>query len=60
MNAQDISRSYIAEQTGHRTGAAFQIIDRRPRFSLWALFVNASALGGWVILAAICWIGSGR
>ena len=52
-----ISRAYIARQTAHRTGAAFEV-SPAPAFNYWRLAGMALAVVPWLALAAIFWVGS--
>jgi hypothetical protein len=53
-----ISRAYIARQTAHRTGAAFEVSPPRRGVNPWRVAGMALAVLPWVALAAIFWVGS--
>ena len=53
-----ISRAYIARQTAHRTGAAFEVSPPRRGVNPWRVAGTALAVLPWLALAAIFWVGS--
>jgi hypothetical protein len=60
-DAHELSRQFIAGQTSHRAGSAFEVRDRPSRVTPLSIFLNLSALGFWVALALVAWVGmSGR
>ena len=56
-DANEISRAYIARQTAHRTGVAFEV-SPAPAFNYWRLAGMALCVLPWIALAAIFWVGS--
>jgi hypothetical protein len=58
IDANEISRAYIARQTAHRTGAAFEVSPPRRGVSPWRVAGTALAVLPWLVLAAIFWVGS--
>lgn len=56
-DANEISRAYIARQTAHRTGAAFEVSPPR-RLNYYRLAATALAVLPWLVLAVIFWVGS--
>jgi hypothetical protein len=57
-DANEISRAYIARQTSHRTGAAFEVSPPRRGVNPWRVAGMALAVVPWLALAAIFWVGS--
>ena len=53
-----ISRGYIARQTAHRIGAAFEVSPTRRGVNPWRVAGLALAVLPWLALAAIFWVGS--
>jgi hypothetical protein len=53
-----ISRAYIARQTAHRTGVAFEVSPPRRGVNPWRVAGMALAVVPWLALAAIFWVGS--
>jgi len=56
-DANEISRVYIARQTAHRTGAAFEVSPPRRGVNPWRVAGLALAVLPWLALAAIFWVG---
>ena len=52
-----ISRAYIARQTAHRTGVAFEVSPPR-RLNYYRLAAMALCVLPWIALAALFWVGS--
>jgi hypothetical protein len=55
-----ISRAYIARQTAHRTGAAFEVSPLRRGVNPWRVAGLALAVLLWLLLALVAWVGLGR
>jgi len=54
----EISRAYIARQTAHRTGVAFEVSPPRRGVNSWRVAGMALCVLPWLALAAIFWVGS--